>query len=250
MKISPALPLRLRSGLKALRKWLVLFLFAFMASAQAGENEIRQSLQSMDPDIGKLEHIVKTPYAGLYEVIINDRLFYTDAQGQYLFSGSVIEIKSQRNITEERRRQLFAIEFDKLPLNLALKRVKGDGSRRLAYFTDPNCGYCRKLEKELSRITDVTLYIFIGPIFSPASEIIVRNIQCAKDPLKAWDELMLDGKAPVSASCSTKTDKVMELARKLRVNGTPNLIFGDGVQVPGYLSAEELEKRLGEAGKK
>ena len=245
----PALTLRLRSGLKALMKWFVLFLLAWLPSAQAGENEIRQSLQSKLPNVGKLEHVVKTPYAGLYEVIINDQLLYTDAQGQYLFDGSVIDVKSRRDMTEERSRQLFAIEFDKLPLDLAVKKVKGNGKRKLAYFTDPNCGFCKRLEKELSKIDDVTLYVFLYPIFQGSDET-VRNVYCAKDPVKAWDSLMLNGIKPAGASCKAPTDKVLALGKKLRVNGTPNLIFGDGTQVPGYLPAEELEKRLSETGKK
>jgi thiol:disulfide interchange protein DsbC len=229
-------------------KWLALFLPVWLSCAQAGEGEIRQSLQSRFPDIGKLEHIVKTPYAGLYEVVINDQLLYTDAQGQYLFDGSVIDVKNRRDLTEERRRQLFAIEFDKLPLDLAVKKVKGNGKRKLAYFSDPNCGFCKRLEKELSKVNDVTLYLFLYPIFQGSDEL-VRNVYCAKDPVRAWDSLMMDGKAPANASCKTPIDKVLALGKKLRVTGTPNLIFGDGVQVPGYLPAEELEKRLGEAGK-
>src|SRR3989338_4850797 len=232
-----------------LSKLFALFLLIWLSSAQAGENEIRQSLQSKLPNVGKLEHIVKTPYAGLYEVIVNDRLLYTDEQGQYLFDGSVIDVKSRRNITEERSRLLFAIEFDKLPLDLAVKKVKGNGKRKMAQFTDPNCGYCKRLERELSKVDNVTIYSFLYPIFQGSGEI-VRNVHCAKDPVKAWDDLMLNGIAPASASCKTPIDKVLALGKKLRVTGTPNLIFGDGMQVPGYLPAEELEKRLGEAGKK
>ncbi|WP_435628411.1 DsbC family protein [Candidatus Ferrigenium straubiae] len=233
----------------SLWKWLVLFMSAWLSCAQAGEEEIRQSLQGKFPNIGKLEHIVKTPYAGLYEVVINDQLLYTDAQGQYLFDGSVIEVNSRRDMTEERRRVLFAIEFDKLPFDLAVKKVKGNGKRKLAYFSDPNCGFCKRLEKELSKVNDVTLYLFLYPIFQGSDEL-VRNVYCAKNPVKAWDELMLDGKVPTNASCKTPTDKVLALGKKLRVNGTPNLIFGNGIQIPGYLPAEELEKRLNEAGKK
>lgn len=230
-------------------KWVALFLFTSAFSAQAGENEIRQSLQNKFPDIGKLEHVVKTPYAGLYEIIINDQLLYTDAQGQYLFEGNVIELKSRRDVTEERRRQLFSIEFDKLPLDLAVKKVKGNGKRRMAYFTDPKCGFCKRLEKELGKINDATLYIFLYPVFQGSDEI-VRNVYCARDPVRVWDELMMDGTMPPNASCKAPIDKVLALGRKLKVNGTPNLIFGNGVQVPGYLPAEELERHLGEAGGK
>lgn len=231
------------------KKFLALCLLVVASVAHAGESEIRASLQSKFPNIGKLEHIVKTPYAGLYEIVIGEQLLYTDEQGQYLFDGSVIEAKSRSDLTEQRRRQLFALEFDKLPLDLAVKKVKGNGKRKMAYFTDPNCGYCKRLEKELSKVSDVTLYLFMYPIFQGSDEL-VRNVRCAKDPVKAWDELMLNGSAPASASCKTPTDKVMALGRKLRVNGTPNLIFADGMQSPGYLPAEELEKRLNEAGKK
>lgn len=217
--------------------------------AHAGENEIRQSLQNKLPKVGKIEHIVKTPYSGLYEIVIGDQLLYTDAKGEYLFDGNVIELKSRRNMTEERSRKLFAIDFDSLPLELAIKRVKGDGSRKMAYFTDPNCGFCKKLEKELSSVSDVTLYLFMYPIFQGSDEI-VRNVRCAKDPIKAWDDLMLKGISPASASCKEPTEEVVALGRKLRVTGTPNLVFGNGKQVPGYMPAEALEKQLDETRKK
>jgi len=226
-----------------MKKIISLLLCCTFSLAHAGEAEIRQSLQSKFPGIGKLEHVAKTPYSGLYEVVVGEQLLYTDEQGQYLFDGSIIEVKSRTDLTEQRRHALFAIDFNTLPLKLAVKKVKGNGQRKMAYFTDPNCGFCRKLEKELSQVNDVTLYLFMYPIFQGSAEI-VRNVHCAKDPVKAWDELMLKGKAPATASCKTPTDQVMALAKKLRVNGTPNLIFADGTQVPGYLPAAELEKHL------
>ncbi|MBI3222942.1 MAG: DsbC family protein [Nitrosomonadales bacterium] len=226
-----------------------LFLFVLSPAAQAGEKDIRQTLQSRFPNIGKLEHVVKTPYSGLYEIIIDDQLYYIDAQGQYLFEGSVIDTKTRRDLSDERRKKLFAVDFDSLPLDLAVKRVKGNGKRRMAYFTDPNCTYCKKLEKELTKVSDVTLYIFLFPLFE-GSDTMVRNVYCAKDPIKAWDGWMQNGIAPAAADCKTPTEQVKALGRKLRVSGTPNLIFANGVQSPGYMPAEELEKRLNEpAGK-
>ncbi len=227
----------------SLLKWIVPFLLILVSTAHAGENEIRQSLQSKFPGIGKIEHIVKTPYAGLYEVVIGDQLLYTDDQGQYIFDGSVIDAKTRRDLSEERRRVLFAIDFDKLPLELAVKEVKGNGKRKLAIFTDPNCPYCKRLEKELSGVTDVTLYMFMYPIF-PGSAEIVRNVLCSRDPVKAWNDWMLKEIRPAKAVCKTQTDKVMALGRKLHVNGTPNLIFGNGIQAPGFLPLKELEKNL------
>jgi thiol:disulfide interchange protein DsbC len=226
-----------------MKKLIALFLFALLPIAHAGENEIRQSLQSKFPDIGKIEHIAKTPFSGLYEVIIDDRLMYTDAQGEYLFDGNVIETKTRNNLSEERRQILFAIDFDKLPLDLAVKKVKGNGLRKMAIFTDPNCSFCKRLEKELSGINNVTVYFFMYPIF-PGSDEIVRNVLCAKNQLKAWDDCMLSGITPTKATCNTQTDKVLALGRKLHVNGTPNLVFANGRQVPGLLPAAELEKNL------
>lgn len=227
-----------------MQKIIALLLFFVFSAAHAGEAEIRQSLQSK---IGKLEHIVKTPYAGLYEIMVGDKVLYTDELGLYLFDGSVIDVTSRADLTEQRRRQLF--NFDKFPLELAVKRVKGNGRRKLAYFSDPQCGYCKKLEKELSKISDVTLYLFLYPIF-PGSEEIVRNVRCAKDPAKTWDDLMLKGVAPAALTCKTPTDKVIAFGQARQVNGTPNLIFADGTQVPGYLPADELEKHLNAAAKK
>ena len=229
--------------------WSVILLFVLMASAHAGEKEIRQSLQSNFPGIGKIEHIVMTPYAGLYEILVEGQLLYTDSKGLYLFDGNVIETKTHRNVSEERRRILFAIDFDKLPLELAVKKVKGNGKRKLAQFTDPNCSFCKRLEKELNKVTDVTIYSFLYPIF-PGSDVMVRNVLCSKNPVKTWDNWMLNGITPEQAVCDTpQTEQVKALGQKLHVNGTPNIIFGNGIQSPGYLPAEELEKNLNEPGK-
>jgi thiol:disulfide interchange protein DsbC len=227
----------------SLHTLIVALLLILSSAAHAGVNEIRQSLQSKFPGIGNIEHIVKTPYAGLYEVVIGDQLLYTDDQGEYIFDGSVIDAKTRRDLSEERRRVLFAIDFDKLPLDLAVKEVKGNGKRKLAIFTDPNCPYCKRLEQELSGVTDVTLYLYLYPIF-PGSHEIVRNVLCSSDPVRAWNDWMLKKIRPANAVCKTQTDKVMALGQKLHVNGTPNLIFGNGIQAPGFLPAEELQKNL------
>jgi thiol:disulfide interchange protein DsbC len=219
---------------------------AMLSAAHAGETEIRKSLQSKFPGIGPLEHIVKTPYADLYEIILDDQLMYTDAKGQYLFEGSVYETATRRDLSKERRRVLFKIDFDKLPLNLALKKVKGNGKRKLALFTDPNCTFCRKLESELAQINNVTIYMFLYPVF-PGSDEIIRNVLCAKDPYKSWQAWMLEGTSPARAICSTpQTQQIVALAEKLRINGTPNLIFANGMQTPGFVPAEALEASLNE----
>ncbi len=228
-----------------MNKIIALLLFSFTTLAHAGEAEIRKSFAAKFPDMEKLDHVVKTPYAGLYEIIVNGQIMYIDEQGLYLFDGRVVDLATRTDLTEKQSQKLFAIDFDKLPLNLAIKKVKGNGKRKMAYFTDPNCGYCKKLEKELSKVTDVTLYLFLYPIFQ-GSNVMVNNILCAKNPVKAWDELMQNGNPAPAASCKTNTEQVLALGKKLRVNGTPNLIFANGVQTPGYLPSEELEKHLNE----
>ena len=233
-----------------MKKFLALFLFVLMsfayAGAYAGEKEIRQLMQSNFPSMGTIDHVAKSGFLGLYEITTAGQLYYVDENAQYLIDGHIIETGTKRDLTAERKRKLFAVEFDKLPLDLAVKRVKGNGKRKMAYFTDPNCSFCKRLEKEIEKINDVTLYIYMYPIF-PGSDEIVRNVRCAKDPVKAWDNFMLKGNMPTSANCETTTDKVVALGQKLRINGTPNLIFANGMQTPGYLPAEELEKNLNES---
>lgn len=226
-------------------KALLLFV-ASLSIAYAGEAEIKSSLQKKVPQIGQINQVVKSPVPGLYEVITQDHLFYTDDKAQFLIDGAVYDLKSMRNITAERSRKLFALDFSQLPLELAVKQVRGKGERKLAIFTDPNCGFCKKLEKELRQIDNVTVYQFMYPLF-PGSEEKTRAVWCSKDRSKAWDSLMQDDITPPAGTCDTPTEKVMALGKKLKVNGTPALIFADGTINPGYLPAAELEKALAAA---
>jgi thiol:disulfide interchange protein DsbC len=224
-------------------------LFALLltsASAYADEASVKEILQDKYPTLGHVDKVHKANILGLYEVEMDGQLFYTDEKAQYLFNGSIYDLKKNRNLTEERSRKVFAVDFDKLPLDLAIKRVKGDGSRRMAYLTDPNCGYCKKLEAELRNVDNVTLYRFLYPIFE-GSDVKVRNILCSADPNKTWEDWMLKGEQPSVNKCATQTEKVTELGKRLFANGTPMLIFADGTKVPGYMPAAELEKALNEA---
>jgi thiol:disulfide interchange protein DsbC len=230
-------------------KTLALLLLS-ISLAHAAETDktaaaIKDTLQkNYEQLIGPVNQVNKSPISGLYEVITGDHIFYTDKTAQYLIDGSMFDLKARRNLTEARARVLFAVDFSKLPLELAVKRVKGNGSRKMAYFADPNCGYCKKLEHELQSVNDVTLYLFLYPIFDGSAEK-VQNIWCSADRAKSWEDLMLNGvQPPTAAKCDTPTDKVMALGRHLKVNGTPALIFANGVVNPGYLPAAELEKAL------
>lgn len=219
----------------------------FANSAFAGEAAIRTEMAKKFP-YSKLISVSKTPYFGLYEVAFDDRLVYTDEKMTYLFSGNIIDMHTMKNLTEAREKQLYAIDFDTLPLDLAIK--KGNGKRRLAVFTDPNCQYCKKLEKEMVNLTNATVYIFVLPIL-PGSEEKAKAIWCSPDRLKAWEDHMLMGVEPQSAKAcdTTALNKISMHAEKLKINVTPTLIFEDGVIKPGTLTLELLEEHLTEASR-
>ena len=220
------------------------------SSAFAGESAIRAEMERKFP-YSKIVSISKTPYSGLYEVAFDDRLVYIDEKMNYLFSGNILDLRTMKNLTEAREKQLYSIEFDTLPFDLAIKYVKGNGKRRLAVFSDPNCQYCKKLEKEMVKLTNATIYIFVLQIL-PGSEEKARNIWCSQDRLKSWEDHMLNGIEPQSAkSCdSTALAKITKQAEQLKVNVTPTLIFEDGVIKPGTLTLELLEEHLVEASAK
>lgn len=231
-----------------LRSLLLLLATLAFTCAHADETSIKKILQENYPQIGEVDKVNKSDILGLYEVTVDGRLFYTDEKAKYLIAGNIIELKSGRNLTEERSRVLFAVDFNSLPLELAVKRVKGDGKRKMAYFADPNCGYCKKLEDEMTNVDNVTLYRFLFPIFE-GSDVMVRNILCSRNPSKTWEDWMVKGVRPVSATCDSaaRTDKVVALGKKMNVTGTPTLIFSSGLLVPGYVPATELEKHLDNA---
>lgn len=222
---------------------LLLALFS-ISLAHAADNDTAAKLKdSLSKTLGEVTQVNKSPVNGLYEVVTGDHIFYSDENGQYIIDGSLFDLKNRRNITEVRSCQLFAVDFAKLPLDIAIKKVKGNGSRKLAYFTDPNCGFCKKLEHELQSVDNVTLYLFLYPIFEGSAEK-VQAVWCSKDKIKAWDNLMLNGVQPAAGKCDVPTNKVLELGHKLKVNGTPALIFANGMVNPGYMPAAELNKAL------
>lgn len=217
-------------------------------AALADEAEVRKAvgpvLEQLFGPGAKAESVRKAGVLNLYEVQIGGELLYTDEKVNYLLTGNIIDVKARRDLTEERKTRLAQIKFSDLPLDLAVKQVKGNGKRVLATFEDPNCSYCRKLAKELQGVNDVTIYTFLYPILSPDSTEKAKNLWCAPDRAKAWNELMIEGKAPASASCDHPTEKVVALGRKFSIRGTPTLFFADGTRTPGYMPVAMLEKAL------
>ncbi|MBY0570072.1 MAG: DsbC family protein [Burkholderiaceae bacterium] len=195
---------------------------------------------------GQVEAVVKSPYAELYEVRTKSEILYTDKTGKYLVAGKVIDLASGTNLTEERLNEINKIDFKSLPLDDAIKYTKGNGKRVMVIFEDPNCGYCKKFRHTLQEIDNVTVYTFQYNILSEDSKTKSRNIWCAADRSKAWDDWMLNNKAPATAAadCSAPHEKVLALGRKYRINGTPAIVFSDGSRIPGAVDAKRVEEKL------
>jgi thiol:disulfide interchange protein DsbC len=208
------------------------------------EAEVRKMVQAQIGTEAKIDTVTKTPYSGLFEVRVGNDIFYTDRQVKYLFVGRVLDAKTTRDYTRERVEDISRIKFSDLPLDLALKQVKGNGKRVVAIFEDPNCGYCKRFRKTLQDVDNITVYTFLYNILAEDSAVKSKNVWCSKDRNKAWDDWMLSGKQPQSGDCETPNDKVYQLGRKLKVTGTPTIIFADGTRTAGAMDAESFEARL------
>ncbi|MCX8017068.1 MAG: DsbC family protein [Rhodocyclaceae bacterium] len=211
----------------------------------ANEANVKKGVEAWLGSNGpKVEAVRKLGALDLYEVQVEGELIYTDEKVSHVILGDIIDVKARRNLTEERKQKLSQIKLSDLPLDLAVKQVKGNGKRTLVTFEDPNCSYCRKLAKELQGVSNVTIYTFLYPILSADSGEKAKNLWCAADRAKAWNELMIDGKAPATANCEHPTEQVSALGRRLNIRGTPTLFFADGSRVPGYMPVAQLEKAL------
>jgi thiol:disulfide interchange protein DsbC len=219
------------------------------AISAAQEAALRKTLSERLPNLPKIDEITRAPMPGLFEVRINNfDIVYTDAEGNFLIQGNLIDTKAKRNITEERVEKLSAVDFDSLPLKDAFTIVRGNGKRKLAVFEDPNCGYCKRFERDLQKVDNVTIYMFLYPILGQDSAVRSANIWCSKDKNKAWADWMVRDTAPPTATCDTSAlQRNVEFGRKFRITGTPTLFFADGNRVPGAINATQVEKFLAEA---
>jgi thiol:disulfide interchange protein DsbC len=225
----------------------LLALTAASASAQTGqEASIKKLVEARLGDGAKVDSITKTPYAGLYEVRIGGDIIYTDAKADYLFVGRILDTKTQKDYTRARLDEINKIKFADLPFDSAVKMVKGNGKRVIAVFEDPNCGYCKRFRHTLNDMDNVTVYTFMYNILAEDSAVKSKNIWCTADRSKAWDEWMLNGKAPAAApaNCTTPNEKIFELGRKMKITGTPTIFFADGTRIPGAVDAKTLEDKL------
>ena len=211
----------------------------------AQEATIRKSLTERLPNLPKIDEISKTPMNGLYEVRMGNDVMYSDAEGSFVIQGTLIDVKQRRNLTEERVEKLSAIAFDQLPLKNAFTQVRGNGKRKLVVFADPNCGYCKRFEKDLQKLDNVTIHHLLYPILGEDSKAKSRNIWCAKDKAKTWNDWMINNTTPANANCDTAAlEANVEFGKKYRITGTPTLFFADGTRVPGAVPLAQVEKLL------
>ncbi|HYC38169.1 MAG TPA: DsbC family protein [Usitatibacter sp.] len=219
-------------------------LVALPTAAQDTER-VKAELRKKVPE-APVDSVRKIPYGGLYEVLVGSEIFYTDQNASFLVLGSIVDLKTKENVTELRMRQVNKIDFAALPLDNAVKIVRGNGSRKVAMFADPNCGYCKRFERDLLGVNDITVYVFLYPILSPNSVEKSKAVWCSPDRGKAWIDLMVKDTppAPADAKCETPVDKVLAFGQSKRVQGTPTIIFEDGERVPGVIPIAEFEKKL------
>ncbi|HQU78605.1 MAG TPA: DsbC family protein [Azonexus sp.] len=217
----------------------------WVTAANADEADIKKA---MEAKLGaKVESVSKSGYLGLYEIYADGNILYTDEKmTAFIAGGQLIEGKTMKNLTEERMRKLTAIKFSDLPLERAIKQVRGDGKRVLATFEDPNCGYCKRLAKDLQKLDNVTIYTFLYPILSEDSIRKSKQIWCSADRAKAWNDWMVEGRAPAGKEdCDTSAVvKNQEFGRRLNISGTPTMFFGDGERVPGAMPLPKIEQKL------
>ena len=216
-------------------------------TAFADEASIKKAVEAIFPG-AKVDSVKKTTYLGLYEVRAGGELIYTDEKVTYIITGDIIQAKTKKNLTQERINKLSQINFADLPLDLAVKQVRGSGKRVIATFEDPNCGYCKKLAKDMQSMNDVTIYTFLYPILSPDSTEKSKAIWCSADRVKAWNDWMVNGVSPTGKTdCNAPIEKVVEIGQRLNIRGTPTIFLSNGSRLPGAVPLARLEQEMASA---
>lgn len=223
------------------------FMLPLPAHAAQG---VKNALLKKFPDI-KVDNVRKTEYGGLFEVVSGTDIYYTDDKASFVVIGQIIDTKTRDNVTEKRTKEITQVKWNELPLDQAIKITRGDGSRKVAVFADPYCGYCKRFEGDLAKVDNVTVYTFLLPIIRPESMALSKKVWCSKDRGAAWMDFMLKNADPsAEGNCDTPLDKNLAFGNKYKITGTPTLIFENGERVPGALNQKQIEDGLVRAAKK
>ena len=222
---------------------------ASVQNSASDETEIRRILGEKFQGL-EVTTIAKSPYFGLYEVFAGDQIVYTDAKVSYVMVGNVIDPNTRGNLTEERLQQLKAIAISDLPLDQAIKIVRGTGEKKFVVFSDADCPYCKQFERTLTGMDNYTAYVLLYPIdqLHPDAARKSRMIWCAPDREKSWLDFMLRNQLPTNdGSCETPLPRLLALAQKYKVVATPTIVFMDGRVIPGALPKDRLEREIARA---
>ena len=223
---------------------VLLSLLLLATGADAGEADVRAMLAREFPAV-KVQSIAVSELPGFLEVAAGGQVLFVSTDGRFVVDGTVIDTATKRNLTVDKEESLSRVSWSDLPLDLAIKTVRGDGRRVLATFEDPHCGYCRKLSGDLAGMTNFTLYTFMYPILSDKSTRSVNAVWCAQDREGAWSQLMREGiESATPDGCRAPREELLALGRKLRIEGTPTIFFADGSRAVGYLPPDKLAARL------
>lgn len=215
------------------------------AKSAAGSAESQIAARFAERTSMKPDQVFRGP-GGIYEVLVRGELYYVDAGVNFVISGRMFDARTREDLTQKRLDTALKVDFKALPFDRAIKTVRGNGSRVLVTFEDPNCPYCKRLWQNMQTLNNVTIYTFLYPILSSDSMEKSKAIWCAKDRAAAWDDYMVQGKTPpaAAADCKTPLEQNLALGRDYGINGTPTIIFPDGSRGAGAIPMEALEQRM------
>ena len=237
------------------RAFATVIALALAPTAVADEGAVRRMIQSRLGAGDRIESVLRMPGSGLYEVVIRDaegaRVYYADERATVVVVGQLYDATTGRNLTEERVRRLNAVNWNSLPFEWAVTTTRGSGRRKIAVFSDPNCPYCKRFEKDLAKLDDITVHIFLYPVIKPESVTQTKSVWCSKDRAKAWNDLMLRDIQPTAApDCETPIEKLVELGRRLGANSTPTWFLENGERYSGAMALEQVRALLDAAAAK
>ena len=221
-------------------------LSCFSAISLANVETLKINLSRYYPNI-QVSNIQATAMPGLYSASLDNQIIYLDENAQYMLVGSMVRLKDQKNLTKDLMLQQNSVDWKQLPFKDAIKTVKGTGKRQLFIFSDPNCPYCKRLEVELDKLNDVTIYTLIYPLKSQ-SITVSKQVWCDPNQAYAWKNLLQKNTQPKEKTCTNPIDRNLELGKKLGIEGTPTLIFGNGLKMVGGRSAEDIRMIWKELG--